>query len=259
VLFLATATVAGITAFLTRYHSHGPAAVIGFVVAMLATLSLCVLTFFGGRLVSVPLANSNALGGFPFPAGTTWVYSRVEYQQLIGDPTSIITATRLFTDTVLPAQSDLKATSFALERTVSEGITPPGWWGSSVVNPGEYRYLIEGNQLFSVIPPGGQKGSLLYDFPLVVDKSWCPQQILPDNLPSCHMNGLRTVENRTNYATPVGTFDECYEISEEFNSGGVWEWFCNGIGTVARKYDHSGTRFGFQDTLVFFARGASPP
>ncbi len=69
------------------------------------------------------------------------------------------------------------------------------------------------------------------------------------------MNGLRTVESRTSYTTPIGTFDDCYEISEEFNSGGVREWFCNGIGTVARKYDHSGTRFGFQDTLIRYSRG----
>jgi hypothetical protein len=82
-------------------------------------------------------AHKNALGGFPFPAGTTWVYSRVEYQQVIGDPTSLITATRLFTDTVVPTQSDPQTISFVQERTVSEGSTPPVWWSDTVLNPSQ--------------------------------------------------------------------------------------------------------------------------
>ncbi len=99
---------------------------------------------------------------------------------------------------------------------------------------------------------------VLYDFPLATDKSWCPHDPLPDNVPSCRSNGLRTVQRQLSHATPAGTFGDCYEISEEYTSGGVWEWFCDGIGTVERKYDHSGTRFGFQYTLIGFRRGAEP-
>jgi hypothetical protein len=105
--------------------------------------------------------------------------------------------------------------------------------------------------------PDSQEGGLRYDFPLSAGKSWCPEPQPPVD-PGYHSNGLRTVQNPIRYTTPAGTFSECYEITEEFNSGGVNEWFCNGIGVVARKYDHSGTRFGYEDTLIRFSM-SSPP
>jgi hypothetical protein len=261
VIIPAAVGTVGIVVFFSQYRAHRTAAVIGLVIAMCAALSTCpTLLFLGGRFAfSAPVAHKNALGGFPFPYGTTWVYSRVEYAQAIGDPTQILTATSVVTETIGAMPSNAPSYTFMLERTVSNIHEPDGWWGGSPVKAGEYWYRIRGNQVLSIHSPESQNGSLLYDFPLAADKSWCPQEILPDNLPSCHMNGLRTVENRTSYTTPAGTFDECYEISEEYNSGGVWEWFCDGVGTVARRYDHGGTAFGFQDTLVGFIRGAGAP
>ncbi len=107
VLIPAAVGIAGIIVFLSQHRSRRATAVIGLEVAMFAALALCALTFLGGRFLFSPLsARKNALGGFPFPVGTTWVYLEQEYQQAIGDPTSIITATNLITETVVRAEGD---------------------------------------------------------------------------------------------------------------------------------------------------------
>lgn len=204
------------------------------------------------------LVVKNALGGFPFPPGTTWVYSEVEYQQVVGDPTATITATRLITETVTPIDGIAPSVSFRIKRDASVVSAPSDWDDAMSNGVSDSVYRIEGNQIFSIFGESSQMRTLVYDFPFIVGKSWCPEQPLPDDLPSCHENGLRQVENRTSYAALVGTFDECYDISEEYNSGGVREWFCNGIGVVAREFDHSGTREGFEDKLINYSRPLLP-
>ncbi|MCL5952424.1 MAG: hypothetical protein M1132_12020 [Chloroflexi bacterium] len=248
----------GAIVFLIQFRTHRAVAIVALVVAVFATLSLCGVTFLGGAFQVKPMGRTTALSGFPFPVGTTWVYSHSEYQQVIGDPTQTITATRIYTETVLRIEGSAPSLSFVQERTVSQVSAPPDWESWTVLNPGLYQYRMEGNKILEVHSSQGQQDLLLYDMPLAVGKSWCPLLVLPDNLPSCHMNGLRTVQDQARYTTPVGTFDDCYEIAEEYNSGGVHEWFCDGVGTVARKYDHSGTRFGYEDTLLRFTVGSPP-
>jgi hypothetical protein len=98
---------------------------------------------------------------------------------------------------------------------------------------------------------------LAYAFPLADGKQWCPFQYDPKNPDKpevlyCQANGLRTVITTDAYETPTGSVTDCYDISEAFLSGGVIRRFCNGIGVVAARYDHAGTRFGFEQTLVAY-------
>ncbi len=220
-----------------------------------------------GSVKILPMPNTStptplpktALGGFPFPVGTTWVYSRVQYDTVIGDPTQLITATNLITETVVRAEGIVLFQYFLYKQTASLVGAPSGWQDNSANFDREEWYHIDGKQIYS--SPNGypQSNLLLYDFPLVVGKSWCPDQPPPTYNPTCTAMGRHKVEKQTSYTTPFGTFDECYEISEDINSGGVTEWFCNGIGVVAHKYDHAGTRFGFEDTLIRFAKGSPTP
>jgi hypothetical protein len=50
--------------------------------------------------------------------------------------------------------------------------------------------------------------------------------------------------------TPVGHFEDCYEILAIYLSGGTLSWFCSGIGVVRAKYDHNGSLFGYEEILV---------
>jgi hypothetical protein len=45
-------------------------------------------------------------------------------------------------------------------------------------------------------------------------------------------------------------------MQDQVNSGGVIQWFCEGVGRVASKYDHAGTRFGFSEELTAFTLGS---
>jgi hypothetical protein len=256
--FLIAASIGGMIVFLMQYRARRAAAWVALVAAGVATLALCALTFLGSSFQVRPIGRTTPLGGFPFPVGTTWVYSHSEYEQAIGDPNEIITATRVLTETVARVEGDTPSLSFMHERSVSDIKIPPEWWSSSVLDSGSYWYRIEGNRVLSVQYPYSREGFPLYEFPLGAGRGWCPEDPPPATNPTCSLMGKRTVRRQGPYTTAVGTFDPCYEIVEEYNSGGIFEWFCDGIGVVARKYDHAGSRFGYEDTLIRFALGSSP-
>ncbi len=196
----------------------------------------------------------SSLTGYPFPVRTTWVYRRLQYEQAMGDPTRIITATNLITETVVRAEGAGPAQQFLHRQTATLVSASSDWeYDSSDLN-WESWYRVDGTRVFSSPAGSPNINTLVYDFPLSVGKSWCPEVPPPAYNVDCIAMGRRTVTSEAIYATPAGTFDQCYEINQDYNSGGVWEWFCNGVGVVARKYDHGGSRFGFEDTLIRFSR-----
>jgi hypothetical protein len=203
-----------------------------------------------------PLVHKSPLDGFPFPVGTSWVYARVEYQQF--GTTDIITATTLITETIIDTEGAGSSLSFHHKQTATTLNPPAGWVDDPATDNWERWYRIIGNQVVSYSKPNDEQTRVVaYELPLAVGMTWCPEQPVPAYNPNCSAMGRRSVQSQTSYATPIGTFDECYEITEEYNSGGVTQWFCNGIGVVARKYDHSGSRFGFEDTLISYSRGSA--
>lgn len=232
-----------------RFGAH-----LGVVTAISVWLGACTsITPMSGSV-----GHPTPLGGFPFPVGTTWVYSRVEYQQVIGDPSQLITATRVFTETVTRIAASATSLSFLEERTVSPIHAPPNSNGWMLLNPGINRYLIQDNQIFEARSANPAEDMLLYDFPLETNKRWCIQPLQPANASGCNEMGWREVQRRASYAALVGQFDECYQILDLYYTGGT-EWFCNGVGIVVHKYDHAGTRFGFEDSLIYFSPGSSSP
>ncbi len=99
--------------------------------------------------------------------------------------------------------------------------------------------------------------TLAYDLPLSVGKSWCPERSVKGQpVTDCTAAGQRTVISQGRYTTPAGQFDDCLQIAEAFNSGGVTRWLCRGSGVVAQTYDHAGTRFGFTQVLIAFRPGS---
>ncbi|HEY89015.1 MAG TPA: hypothetical protein G4N98_04675 [Thermoflexia bacterium] len=201
----------------------------------------------------------NGLDEFPMAVGTTWVYSYIPYDPLPSDPTQIITATYLMTETVVETEVLPPYSAMKIRRDTSPVSSTPLTLTNLPVE--EFWYVISGTLVFeqgqlpelAAFDPDYSR--LAYDLPLVVGKQWCPICLdlkNPDNPEDvhCEANGMRTVIERTSYRTPLGEFEDCYEIIETYLSGGITRWFCNGVGVVAAKYDHAGTRFGFQQELI---------
>ncbi len=195
---------------------------------------------------------------FSLADGTTWVYSYVTYEPTTTDSTQIMTATYLFTETVVDTKA-LPLYFVAHVQHEEQLVTADPNWTDASSRPHEFWYVVQGQQVYESFQPLDlthiQTDTLLmaYDLPLSIGKSWCPSLVVKGERAQDCPTGQRTVVNRESYETPVGRFQECYQITEDVNSGGVTQWFCRGTGVVAQKYDHGGTRFGFQQTLIFYA------
>jgi hypothetical protein len=105
---------------------------------------------------------------------------------------------------------------------------------------------------------------LEYQFPMVKGSTWCPnKQQKADLTPRvetpipCATAGMREVEGEESYSTQAGKFDHCYRMVDGYNSGGVTQWLCDGVGMVAQTYAHAGSQFGSTQELVKFSPGSS--
>jgi hypothetical protein len=214
-------------------------------------------------LVTSPSVDStptdHLLPEFPMAQGTTWVYSYVPYEPHPSDPTQVVTATYLMTETVLGMEVALPYLFVSVQRDISLVSSTP--LTQTNLPGGEFWYVISSTMVFEEgqapdpVAFNPDYSHLAYEFPLIVGKNWCPIRLdlKNPNHPEavhCEANGMRTVVERGAYQTPAGSFTDCYKVTEAYTSGGVVRWFCNGVGIVAAKYDHGGTRFGFEQTLV---------
>ena len=218
-------------------------------------------------------ALQNPWSEFPLNVGTTWVYAYIPYDPLPSDPAQIITATYLLTETVTEVESTPPYLAAKVETERALVSKPPEWTRDDISRTGETWYVIDGNKIYrgserpdlSNLNPDLTPGwSLEYQLPLSVGESWCPAKYNfkspgQPEIEDCQSLGEQTVAKAMSYETPAGKFDDCYQITESVNSGGTTRWFCNEVGVVAAKYDHAGTRFGFEQTLIRYRLGSNPP
>jgi hypothetical protein len=204
--------------------------------------------------------SSHALAELSLAKGTTWVYSYAEYEPTALDPTQVITATYLFTETVIDTQTRPPFFIAHVQREERLVNAPPDWNYTASSRPNEFWYVANDQQIYESLQKldltNIQTETLIlaYDFPLSLGRSWCPSSYIKgEKVQDCTAAGKRTVVSQEKYNTPAGEFDNCYKITEDVNSGGVTRWLCKNIGIVAQKYDHGGTRFGFQQTLVNYS------
>ncbi len=212
---------------------------------------------------SAPTSTSaEALTRLPLARGVTWVYAYVAYEPLAANPTQTVTATYRLTETVADTETASPYFVAHVQRTQSLVEAEPGWPNEVSSQPDEYWYLVRGHQVYQSferlnwtdLPTATL--TLAYDLPLAVGRSWCPNSLVKgEPVQNCITAGQRTVISHGSYVTPAGSFDDCYQIAEAINSGGVTRWFCTGIGIVAQVYDHAGTRFGFTQVLQAYVRG----
>jgi hypothetical protein len=207
---------------------------------------------------------ADSLPEFPLHKGTTWVYSYSTYDTSMTDPNQIIKAAYQLTETVVETENISNYVVGRVEREHQLVNSDPGWIGDLSNQPSEFWYVVNGNQVFqrnrSLDTSDLKLEELIldYEFPLSIGKDWClfsqtsknPKQIM-----NCEVVGKRQVTDQGSYETTVGNFDHCYDLIDYFNGGNIFQKFCNGVGVVYMKFDHAGTRFGYEKTLIAYSLG----
>lgn len=230
-----------------------------FTAVLISSLCLVAVSCAGNTSTAPSSEQAALLPEFPLTQGTTWVYTYIPYEPLESNPRQIVTATYVLTETVVETVAEAPYLFVRMRRDASLVSSTP--LTGATLPAGEFWYVISGTLVFEEFQVPDAKtfdpvaSRLDYAFPLVDGKQWCPFLSDPENPDNpevvyCEANGLRTAVAIGAYETPAGRFTDCYQISESFLSGGVIRQFCSGIGVVAARYDHAGTRFGFEQTLV---------
>ena len=203
--------------------------------------------------------------GFPLEEETTWVYSYEVYESSLTDPMQIVKATYQLTDTIVKSEitSNYVVAHVKRERELVKADT--GWMQGVSVGPNEFWYVSNDHQLFQSNSPLDMNNIKLedlildYEFPLSLGKSWClfsGNSSDPQGIADCDFVGKREVTDQGRYETQAGNFDHCYDLIDYYNGGNIFHTFCDGIGIVFMKFDHSGTRFGFEQTLILYSSGS---
>ena len=193
-----------------------------------------------------------------------WIYSYESYDPSPSDPTQIIKATYQLTETIVDVETISTYLVAHVKREYELIGADNDWAGDPSSQPNEFWYIVNDNQVFQSNQPLDvghvQLDELIFDyeFPLSVDKSWC---LLPHNsqdpqeITGCDFIGKRVVTNQGHHETPAGSFSDCYDLTDYFNGGNIYQKFCNGVGVVFIKFDHAGTRFGFEQSLISYSLG----
>jgi hypothetical protein len=200
----------------------------------------------------------------PLEKGTTWIYSYEAYEQS-ADPTQIIKATYQLTESVVDVETISTYFVAQVKREFQLVNAEAGWPGDFSSQSNEFWYVVNDHQVLQsnqpLDPPNIEIDQLIldYDFPLSVAKTWCLTIPNPKDLNKttigCEFVGKREVTSQGPYETSAGKFDDCYVMIDYWNTGNFFRRFCSGVGIVSIKFDHAGTRFGFEQTLITYSIG----
>jgi hypothetical protein len=185
---------------------------------------------------------------FPLGMANSWVY---EYQAYADDRKTKWQVA----DTVIEVRTHPPYIAAHLQRETSLISGPPELQPQPF--PGSFWYVVEGETVYRVDgDPDWNRihaGVLELVFPLPGDRCWFPdaqQRARPYNpdLPGC-----RGASGPINLKLPAGSFNHCYQLVTPYNNGAIRQTFCSGVGFVQEQFDHVGTPFGYQMTLIAYA------
>jgi hypothetical protein len=202
---------------------------------------------------------------FPLNKGITWVYSYEAYEPTTADPNQIIKATYQLTETVVETKTVSTYLVAHVKREHKLIDADAGWTDDFSSQPNEFWYVVNDHQVLQSNLPLDTTHINIdelivdYEFPLSMKKSWClfsENSKGPKKTQSCEVVGRREVTSQGPYETPAGNFEDCYDLIDYFNGGNLFQKFCGDVGIVSIKFDHAGTRFGFEQTLISYTTGA---
>ena len=226
--------------------------------------NLMILSLVGILLAACSSQNTIDASGFPLEKGTTKVYSYQSYNQSPLDPTQIVKATYELTETIVDTEMISSFFIAHVQRDLKLISADPDWTQELSSQPNEFWYvrddqrILQSNLPLDVANINPDQLILDYEFPLKIRKNWC---LLPDSrtdpkgIAGCDFVGRREVTNHGRYETPAGTFENCYDLMDIYNGGNILQKFCEDVGIVFMKFDHSGSLFGFEQTLIHFTKG----
>ncbi len=204
----------------------------------------------------------DTLRELPLNLGAVWVYSKTDYETVVGG--EIITVTLQITDTVIAVERHDSMVAARVRRTTdfAPSSQDPKMEAKyrnnfgSILDPKEKWVIVDGNKVYEQWELNWntlEQAWLAYIFPLHEDNHWYPDpEQRAQFSPYPGIPGVRIVDASRPFTVPAGRFENCFHIAEHSNSGGDY-WFCPTIGLVAEQYDHAGTPFGYRLELIRFS------
>ncbi len=215
-------------------HPKPAIAVWMFILINVLVISSCTFRFPGMGTNPLP-------GEFNLTKGTRWVYLYSEYEPALSDPTQIVAAQYQLTQTVTGISHANGLTIVDVQSEQKPIQVPAGLPAGYMPLPptGDFWYIIKGKQVFKSSEPVNLATIdtdtlyLAFDFPLSVNKSWCPVRIDlkdPSQKPitNCDYAGKLTVLQQPAYQVPASRFENCFQIVQAFNKWGFFSMVLQG-------------------------------
>jgi len=195
------------------------------------------------------------LADFPLDVGNYWVYHYYAYEQNISAEVTI---------TVKVISTQMISGYFIAEMDRKNQITSGRFTLYSPPQPlpeGRFWYIVNGGRVYvqwgdTLDLTKVNKIYLEYVFPLLENPCFFRYNGMLEDFTQASPNdpnsfrGCTWVEGPVEMVTIAGTFENCSLVVTPGHAGGFAEWLCPGIGYVGDKYDHAGTPYGYETTLV---------
>ncbi len=213
-------------------------------------------------LASCSTGPVSPIGDFPLAKGNSWTYSVIEYQPSQSDPTQTISARSEYVDTVVDTQTAGDFFIAHVVRAVRRLQSDPAWIDTPGSGVPEWWYVVEDLKVYESRQPldvNHIKTDLLLldlDFPLDLGKAWCSTTgaLKGGSVGNCLDFAKVSVEELKTVASKAVKARNCVQLTYWSNGGNEIRQFCPRVGFVNVKFDHSGSRFGAEQTLIKFSR-----
>lgn len=195
------------------------------------------------------ISEMNPINDFPLTIGSYWKYSYMEYREDQKE-SGFVSVTVMDNQRI----GSFFLAQLKVEQSFAPQMVPIGLGGGA----NEFWYVIDerGHVYYLSDLPNVdmiERSTLAYVFPLGDPDCWFRSA----DLWNAFDENCTFSEGPQEYETPAGRFSDCFWIVTPYLSGNVQDWICNGIGYVGAKYDHYGSPFGYETTLLEYKIASS--
>jgi hypothetical protein len=231
-----------------------------FELAVAKSILCFVLIFLTTCTATAPHAHETGIAlsqDMPLALGNTWVYQHTRYAGF--NPSEVMTATRRITETVVGLSTADAYVIATIRREQSEEVLVSADVDALKVHPASshhYWLVMDGTHVYRQesepdVSRIEETGELILVLPLQVGEKWYLNQEMAALYPEMTVDSmLQKVQHKQSIDVPAGYFEGCFFMQEVIGGSIFARMFCPGIGWVDQRSDHSGTPFGWQETLI---------